>query len=219
MYYSGKLFDILEDKLRIFYRMCDTIGIDRLYYHLALPHMLIGDASRFYYSNLAGNHTFNDMLMQLRLKFETFARQAEYASRWRTLTMQRVVAQYPEKSKLQCYEILVFELERIHRGVTQAYWKFNGQEYTPVQENQDLRMKLIDACANTPECENAFVNLKSDYQEVVSQFRDCIYIRSRIEKATAPSYLAESNTQRGKALGNDYWDRDRHDHEKVKAFF
>ena len=73
MKYGGEEYDILDQKLQVFYDCCKKIGISKDYYHAAFSTMLKGRASNFYYDKLSSReYDFNTLanITQAHFKIE-----------------------------------------------------------------------------------------------------------------------------------------------------
>ncbi|RKF77670.1 putative glycosyl [Golovinomyces cichoracearum] len=69
--YNGKL-DFLDQKLRVFFDMCTTFGVQQTQFASAFPAMLTGRAHEYYYDNLAGQGlNFVEICNRMRQHFET----------------------------------------------------------------------------------------------------------------------------------------------------
>jgi hypothetical protein len=70
--FIGKMYDIFNIKLRIFYDYCAKIGLPDIQYHNAFSIILKGRAAIFYYNNLSGkNYGFKNMILKTKIYFET----------------------------------------------------------------------------------------------------------------------------------------------------
>ena len=120
--YSGEEYDILDVKLQVFYDCCSKIGIPETHYHAAFSVMLKGRASNFYYDKIAGrSFDFKTMVNMTKTHFETEENHQKYLSEWRETTFHRTIAANPEKSRLDCFQIMVDKLQKIQRGLSKEY--------------------------------------------------------------------------------------------------
>ena len=75
--------------------------------------MLIGDAETFYFDNIEPIYntlTFDEMVHKVKSHFETKSTEQFYLYRWNKTTLQSTIAKHPDKSKLECLNILLEEL-------------------------------------------------------------------------------------------------------------
>jgi hypothetical protein len=116
MRYDGEMY-ILNMKLAIFYDCCRKVGLTSDQYHNAYSVMLKGRASVFYYDKLSvGDLNFDQMIYRTRVHFETEENRQEYMKEWRALTFFEVVKRNPDKSRLDCLQILFDKLHSSARS-------------------------------------------------------------------------------------------------------
>jgi hypothetical protein len=169
--YGGEEYDILDVKLQVFYDCCAKIGIPETHYHAAFSVMLKGRASNFYYDKIAGrSFDFKTMVSMTKTHFETEENYQKYLSEWRETTFQRTIAANPEKSRLECFQIMVDKLQKIQRGLAKEY-----------QYEHNLRDQVISACRGVEECNLALYKPASTFEGVCAELRSAIgtAIRSR----------------------------------------
>jgi hypothetical protein len=69
--FTGKIYDIFDIKLRIFYNYCTKIGLPDIQYYNAFLIMLKGRAATFYYNNLSGkDYNFKNIILKTKIHFE-----------------------------------------------------------------------------------------------------------------------------------------------------
>ena len=66
------------------------------------------------------------MVNMIRSHFETEEFRQEYLTKWRETTLIRVIREYPEKSKLECRQTVIDELQRIQHGLSPDYQRENN---------------------------------------------------------------------------------------------
>jgi hypothetical protein len=80
--YSGEEYDILDQKLRVFYDYCTKIGLCQKHYHTVYSAILIRRASDFYYNKLLGRgYDFETMVILTQEHFETEENHQKYLSK------------------------------------------------------------------------------------------------------------------------------------------
>ncbi len=169
--YSGEEYDILDVKLQVFYDCCSKIGIPETHYHAAFSVMLKGRASNFYYDKIAGrSFDFKTMVNMTKTHFETEENHQKYLSEWRETTFHRTIAANPEKSRLDCFQIMVDKLQKIQRGLSKEY-----------QYEHNLRDQIISACRGVEECNLALYKPANTFEGVCAELRSAIgtAVRSR----------------------------------------
>jgi hypothetical protein len=105
------MYDILNIKLRIFYDCYAKIGMSNTQYHNAFSVMLKGRAATFYYDKLSNrNYRFENMLAMIRIHFETEENRQLYISEWKEITLPRIILDNPNKTRLECLELMFSKL-------------------------------------------------------------------------------------------------------------
>jgi hypothetical protein len=70
--FTGKIYDIFDIKLRIFYNYYVKVGLLNTQYYNAFSVMLKGRAATFYYNNLSGKgYNFKNIILKIKIHFET----------------------------------------------------------------------------------------------------------------------------------------------------
>ena len=77
--FGGRLYNILNSKLRIFYNNCTRIGLLKTMYSIALLTMFKEQASSYYYDQLSRKeYDFEFMIFKLKAHFDTDENRQEY---------------------------------------------------------------------------------------------------------------------------------------------
>jgi hypothetical protein len=120
--YSGEEYDILDQKLQVFYDCCTKIGLSQEHYCTAYSAMLTGRASDFYYDKLSGrSYDFGTMVRLTREHFETEENRQKYLSEWKETNLNRTIMDNPDNSRLDCFQTMVDKLRQIQRGLPSEY--------------------------------------------------------------------------------------------------
>ena len=105
--YRGEVYDTLNTKLRYFYDCCSKLGVQESQYHLAFSVMLKGRAAKFYFDKVTGrNYSFQKMVQMMQQHFETEENRQRYLTEWRETTFLRIIKKNPDKTRMECLEIL-----------------------------------------------------------------------------------------------------------------
>ena len=105
--YRGEEYDILDIKLQVFYDCCTKVGLPDSQFHLAFSIMLKGQASIFYYDKISGRlYNYSTMVEMTKTHFETKEQRQKYLTEQRGITLYCMITKHPEKSQLECLEIL-----------------------------------------------------------------------------------------------------------------
>ena len=91
--YGGAEYEVLNDKLNVFYENCSRLGIqqnDHIGYAIAFSLMLKDDAHDFYISKLYGqNYEFWTMIALMKKHFEVPESTQKYLEEWRSMNSVR----------------------------------------------------------------------------------------------------------------------------------
>ncbi|KAJ5550222.1 hypothetical protein N7461_004920 [Penicillium sp. DV-2018c] len=138
--YGGGLYDNFEGKLRLFYHICGSAGLQEHQFGMAFRLMLTGKARAFYISKICG--IVKDFPTMVELVRDRFGLQNYVSSFmiWNETTFRSVIAQNPDKSRSECLEILFDTLEGIQPGLPSQY-----------QSEDKLREQIIRACGGAEE--------------------------------------------------------------------
>jgi hypothetical protein len=80
--------------------------------------MLKDKVSDFYYDKIAGrSYDFRMMIDLIRTYFETEESRQKYLSEWRETTLMSTISKNPDKSKLECLELILINLRTAQRGL------------------------------------------------------------------------------------------------------
>lgn len=198
--YGGAEYDILDNKLQIFYDCCTKVGLVEDQFHLAFSIMLIGKASEFYYDKIAGRlYNFIQMVEMTRLHFETEERRQKYLSEWRETTLLRTILKNPGKSRLECLEIVLDKLRTTQRGLSTGY-----------QFEHRLRDQALNACRGVTGCSLALFKPAATFEGLCADLRAAINTTIQIEEnSTHDQHLTDRTYEghRGPAQGYQHTPR------------
>jgi hypothetical protein len=179
--YGGDQYDVLDVRLQVFYDCCTKIGLGQDQYHLAFSIMLKGRAAEFYYDKLAGrSYDFATMTDMIRTHFETEENKQKYLSEWRETTLLRIIANHPDKTRLECLEITFDTLRTAQRGLSREY-----------QTEHNLRDQVLNACRGVKECSLALFKPATTFEGLCADLRSAVGTAVR-EKQTV-AYLQEKS--------------------------
>jgi hypothetical protein len=162
--YGGEEYDILDVKLQVFFDYCRKIGLGERQFHLAFSTMLKDKASDFYYDKIAGrSYDFRTMVDLMRSHFETEENRQKYLSEWRETTLMSMISKNPDKSKLECLELMLNKLRTAQRGLTIQY-----------QNENSLRDQVLNACRGIEECNLALFKPAPTFEGLCADLRSAI---------------------------------------------
>ena len=164
--YGGEVerYDVLDNKLRIFYSYCRKCGVPENLYDEAYPLMLKGNAHVYFFQNLADRGmSFNDMITHTKRYFHTAEVKQFYLAEWRNTMLKETIASNPGLDVSQCLEMVIDKLRKVHQGLVGNY-----------RAEHDLGGQLLSACAGVPACSAAFQKPSSDFESVAADLRSAI---------------------------------------------
>jgi hypothetical protein len=69
--------------------------------------MLKGRVAIFYYNNLSNkDYSFKNMIIKIKIHFETEKNRQLYLSEWRVITLSKIIINNLNKIRLKCLQIL-----------------------------------------------------------------------------------------------------------------
>ncbi|RKF54467.1 integrase and RNaseH domain-containing protein, partial [Golovinomyces cichoracearum] len=178
--YNGKL-DFLDQKLRVFFDMCTTFGVQQIQFASAFPAMLTGPAHEYYYDYLAGQGlNFVEVCNRMKQYFETEERRYEMMNEWHKLSLITVIKNHLENSILNSFGIIVSEMQRIRRG-------FDAEHQT----DKEMKTRLQVACRDVEACSSATMKLATSFEGLCSYILLAISTKSRIRENTVNVLLSD----------------------------
>ncbi|KAF1935267.1 hypothetical protein EJ02DRAFT_507147 [Clathrospora elynae] len=143
--YTGKPYDLLDDKLKIFYSICYHADIGPGQFHAVFPWILDGRAEEYYLHFVDQQmDTFLTAYTKLKNHFDTDVNHGHYYTDWTTTSFVKVRRENPDKSLHEVLDIMLDKLQLCQRALGQQYIR----EYA-------LRMTVITACWGVKELEMA----------------------------------------------------------------
>ncbi|KAI6249905.1 hypothetical protein HI914_02027 [Erysiphe necator] len=161
--YTGEPYDILDDKLRIFFNICKFLKIRPSQFHAVLPRILKGRAESYYLHFIGPEASFASAYHKLKAHFDTEVNHNTYYTNWITITFTKIRQENSEKTLQEVLQILIDKLELCQRALGQNY---AGEEV--------LRTAVIMACRGIPELKNALFKPAKCCEELFSDLRSSI---------------------------------------------
>jgi hypothetical protein len=94
--FKAKRYEVLNYKLRTFYKACTTMGISQANYYIIYPNMLANNAFNFYNNYLAyRNLTFAQIIEKTRAYFYTPENYQMHINEWQETVLKNVIANNP----------------------------------------------------------------------------------------------------------------------------
>lgn len=183
--------DTIDYNITIFRVLCRNCQIGPNTYHLAISHMLTGDAKVFYYNEIAGKRLmFNEQIALLRLEYETPEREEGLNDRWHNTSLVDEMAKHPDMNIRECFDLTVKILTKAHRGLSKGD-----------QKPLVLRGRLITACKGVEELEMALFRPSPTWNGLCAEIRNNINIKT---KSKGPATFQTST------VDHNYTDRTLH---------
>ena len=159
--YTRDAYDLLDDKIRIFFNICWQIDIQEGQFHAVFPRILTGRAEMFYIQYVDRNDSFANAYMAIKNHFDHDVHHQHYYTDWTTTTFDRTRIENPDKDLHEVLQILLDKLQLCQRALGK---NFEGEDA--------LRTTVINACRGVPElemalfkpatiCEGLFADLRS----------------------------------------------------------
>jgi hypothetical protein len=159
--------DNFDQKLKVFYDLCNRAGIPKIARNQAFPTMLRDIALGYYYDNFDSDQP--KPLDELCSAFRNYFEGPEYRRRrlalWESLTIETVMKK-PEnndKSTHECLRLLISELRSLQHGLD-----------SELRTEKLLRNKLISACQTLPACQYACYKQAENLSSLIEDFQSSI---------------------------------------------
>ncbi|KAK0709909.1 hypothetical protein B0T26DRAFT_874879 [Lasiosphaeria miniovina] len=171
MKYGGDTYDMLASKLVIFQGCCRRLSIPQSQYATTFPTMLKSRALTYYYEQLCGqDYDFTTMIARIKAQFESQHNDQLRLLEWSNTTLRQIIDESPGKAKTECLELLFTRLAKIQRALPTTY-----------QSEEQLRMQVVNACRDVPECTLCLYNPAPTYEGVRTQLRSAVRIAARAQ--------------------------------------
>lgn len=189
--WTGKPYDLLDDKLRIFLNLCHYSGIEPDQFHAVLPRILTDRAERYYINYIGTRDDFATAYEKLKTHFETDTNRQLYYHDWTNTTFNSVrsdgenVGKHPR----DMLQILLDKLQLCQRALGPSY---AGDEI--------LRMTVIRACEGVQEFEHALYMPAAPCEKLFQDLRSSLEMS--IKRQPSGQYL--QNTEETYYLDRRY---------------
>ncbi|KAH9436125.1 hypothetical protein MCOR02_012541 [Pyricularia oryzae] len=163
--YTGRPYDILLDRTKIFVQTCDRRGISVNQYHAVFPEILT-DRARDYWTNFSWlGMRWDEMYAMLDKHFNTELNHAQYYTDWTATTFARMRQDNADKGAQEVLEMLLDKLRLVQRAL--------GDEY---QGERQLHTAVVRACRGVPEFEGALMVQKGTCEALFSDLRASLQV-------------------------------------------
>ncbi|KAF7567022.1 DUF1421 multi-domain protein [Pyrenophora tritici-repentis] len=176
--YTGNAYDLLDDKIKIFFSICWQVDIQEEQFHAVFPRILTGRAETFYIQVVERDDSFADAYMAIKNHFDHDVHHQHYYTDWTTTTFARTRAENPDKGLHEVLQILLDKLQLCQRALGK---NFEGEDA--------LRTTVINACRGVPELEMALFKPATICEGLFSD------LRSAVETHLARQHTAQLVTE------------------------
>jgi len=173
--FRGDKYQYMETELRMFYDNCEKVGLPESEFYRGFSSMLGGDARDYFYEKLARQEpplAFRQMHEAIRTYFETPERLLVYQQEWMAISLQRIINNNPDKTRLECLELILTDIRKLQPGVPPAPSK-----------DQQLRDRAYSAVLGVPECDMALQIAPPTWQGLCNALRTSIATAIRSGKS------------------------------------
>ncbi|TQS33257.1 hypothetical protein Golomagni_06406 [Golovinomyces magnicellulatus] len=174
--YSGTS-DSFDLCLGIFYDVCLKTGVQQQFFKDAFSIMLKGSAREYYHLHLMNNGlSFQEMTQKLRAHFETAERQLQMISKWKSITLMKIIGENPNKTVSECFELVVTEFRKTQLLLPSRF-----------QGDLSLRDAIIDAVRDIRECSLACYKPAPTFEALCADIRASIATEERLKNVASTS--------------------------------
>jgi hypothetical protein len=163
--YTGKPYDILADKTRVFIDLCRRLDITDTQYTSIFPDILEGRASMYYMHNIGPGHDWKGLYEMLDHHFNTKVNHNQYWTDWTTMSYARCKQENPDKSSHEALEIMIDKLTLAQRAL--------GRDF---QGEVPLHTAVVRACRGQPELEQAMFSIQPTCEALFSDLRSALQV-------------------------------------------
>ncbi|RKF84059.1 hypothetical protein GcM3_002021 [Golovinomyces cichoracearum] len=184
--YNG-ITDFLDQKLKIFYDLCQNFGVHKQQFLIAFPAILKDEVHEYYYDNLAEQGlSFMEICSRLKMHFETEERKYEILNQWYDLSLVSHIRKNPELSTLACFQLLVPDMQKIRRGLDKEY-----------QTDKAMKERLQLACRNIKACPIVILKPASSFEALCADICLSISIKSKFTQINNNFIMGQQLTYHG----------------------
>ena len=176
--YTGNAYDLLDDKIKVFFSICWQVEIQEEQFHAVFPRILTGRAETFYIQVVERDDSFASAYMAIKNHFDHDVHHQHYYTDWTTTTFARTRAENQDKGLHEILQILLDKLQLCQRALGK---NFEGEDA--------LRTTVINACRGVPELEMALFKPATICEGLFSD------LRSAVETHLARQHTAQMVTE------------------------
>lgn len=163
--YTGKPYDILYDKARIFISFCHRLQIDESQYHAVFPDILSERAEDFYINHIGPHKRWDEVYNLLNSHFNTNINHSQYFTDWTSTDFVRMKAANPDKTMPEVLELMLDKLQLVQRALGPGF-----------QGEVALYTAVARACRGVKELENALLTQKPTCEALFADLRASLQV-------------------------------------------
>ncbi|KAF7579221.1 hypothetical protein PtrM4_034610 [Pyrenophora tritici-repentis] len=163
--YTGKPYDLLDDKLKIFYSICYHADIQPDQFHAVFPRILEGRAQDYYLHFVdQRTDTFLTVYTKLKNHFDTDVNHSHYYADWTTTSFAKVHKENPDKTLHEVLDIMLDKLQLCQRALGQQYMGEYALRTTVITACRGVKEFAMALYRPSLECEVLFGDLRSSIE-------------------------------------------------------
>ncbi|KAK1916959.1 hypothetical protein P3342_004515 [Pyrenophora teres f. teres] len=181
--YTGKPYDLLDDKLKIFYSICYHADIQPEQFHAVFPRILEGRAQDYYLHFVDQRaDTFLTVYLKLKNHFDTDVNHSHYYADWTTISFAK--------------------LQLCQRALGQQYMGEYALRTTVITACRGVREFAMALYRPSLECEVLFGDLRSSIENSLAMSTSVNFIEGDQDNQYYPDRRYNSNRRgRGRSQG------------------
>ena len=150
------------------------VGLLEIDFNQGFSSMLGGRAREYYFERLARQRprpTFIQMYKAIQTHFKTSERKLDYQQEWMAISLQRIIDDNPDKTRLKCLKVMFADIRKIQPGIPPTS-----------STDQQLRDRAHQAVLGVPECNLALLNPPATWEGLCNTLWSLISTETRSGK-------------------------------------
>jgi hypothetical protein len=158
--YKGELYDVFDDTVRIFLRLCLGSRIEPSQFHAVFSRVMAGRARKYYMAHVTAKDTFAVAYSKLKINFDTDVNQQLYHKAWQSIDYSTIRRENPDKTPHEALELMFDKLHLCQRALGPTY-----------AGGIPLRAQIMQACRKSTELASALNKPAADPAELMADLR------------------------------------------------
>jgi hypothetical protein len=169
-----------DQKLTIFYDICERVELPKEAIMKAFPTMLKGLALDYFYNNNMSKESFNYVSTHLRGFFEGPGYQRRNLDRWNAITWSSISEKHTGKSTFEVVQLMINELRQLQYGLTPA-----------LRTTEFLHNKIITTCQDSEACKYAVSDPPMALGELLHKLQSSITAFEKLNPNNADTFFTD----------------------------